>query len=466
MEGLLKIKNVEVDGFCNIDHVIMRELTDRIVLEGVNGVGKTMILTAIRAALEGKTALPEKPLSEWIKNGHESAIIRLDLADGTVVKFSIRVVITANDFDLQVKEVSEDGKSKKIAGGPMAFLKSVVNTIAFRPQQWRKRSDKEQLDEVFGYFPDLKSKLQENDKKLSDVGLERARLLEKAKVLRLDIERAPFTPNLPEKEIQADEILVRLKAAQEHNKGLEDLNADLKSSNTAVERITTEILSLESEKIKTMEMIAKLNEQLAEQEQSIVFAKQEMITATNVTEAIKGRIAAFVEKPTAPIELELTELNTKNESIRKNIQQTQNIKDLEAAELSARTAFEKIKTITAERSAVMATAEIPIDGLSIGDGCLLYPNSDMEMVRLSALSDGEFWPVACGLVAAFKPRVRIVIIDNMHDLDKSNFEALVTAATKHGMQIWIHKTLWDESEAGAGFLIRDGQIIGAPKGEV
>jgi hypothetical protein len=111
----------------------------------------------------------------------------------------------------------------------------------------------------------------------------------------------------------------------------------------------------------------------------------------------------------------------------------------------------------------MSSADIPIDGLSIGEGCLLYPNSNMDMVRLSALSDGEFWPVACGLVAAFNPRVRIVIIDNMHDLDKGNFEVLCGAAKKYGMQIWIHKTLWDESDAGAGFLIRDGQIISTPK---
>jgi recombinational DNA repair ATPase RecF len=49
-EGNLKIKNVEVRGFGNIGHVVMRELGNRIILEGVNGVGKTMILTAIRAS--------------------------------------------------------------------------------------------------------------------------------------------------------------------------------------------------------------------------------------------------------------------------------------------------------------------------------------------------------------------------------------------------------------------------------
>ena len=94
----------------------------------------------------------------------------------------------------------------------------------------------------------------------------------------------------------------------------------------------------------------------------------------------------------------------------------------------------------------------------------MYPNSQMDMVRLSALSDGEFWPIACSLVAAFKPRVRIAIVDSLHDLDKNNFELLCEAAEKHKMQVWIHKTLWDESDAGAGFLIRDGEVVNEPKG--
>ncbi len=111
----------------------------------------------------------------------------------------------------------------------------------------------------------------------------------------------------------------------------------------------------------------------------------------------------------------------------------------------------------------MTDANLPIEGLSIGEGCLLYPNSNLEMVRLSTLSDGEFWPVSCGLVAAFNPRVRILIIDNYHDLDEDNFNALCVAAEKHSMQVWIHKTLRTEDDAGAGFLIRDGQIVNKPE---
>ena len=465
MDSTLQIKNIEIDGLVGLGHVIMRELGDRIVLEGVNGAGKTMILTGILAALEGKAGLPDRPLSELIKEGHDSAIIRLDLADGTMIKFSIRVIITKDDFDLQIKEVFEDGKSKKIPGGPMAFLKTIVNVIAFRPQQWRKKSDAEQLEEVFNFFPGLKDKLAANSKKLLESEQERARLLASAKQLRVDIDRVPFVPGLPEKEADPAEIAARLKKAQDHNKELVDLKTDLKTASDEVKTIDDSIAAVRKERGLKEEMLKQIQLQIDEADKEIETKTTLKMISVEKVNQLTVSIKTFEETPTAPIEQEIADVNKKNESIRSNIARAKNVKTLEDAELNASLEYKKQKTINEERTKIMSSAEIPIDGLSIGDGCLLYPNSSMDMVRLSALSDGEFWPVACGLVAAFNPRVRIVIIDNLHDLDKQNYEALCQAAKKYGMQSWIHKTLWDESNAGMGFLIREGQVVGKPKTE-
>jgi hypothetical protein len=462
-EGNLKIKNVEVKGFGNIGHVVMSELGDRIILEGVNGVGKTMILTAIRAALEGVKGLPEKPLAEWIKEGHENALIRLDLADGTAIRFSIRVIITADDFDLQIKEVADDGTARKIPGGPMAFLKTVVNAIAFRPQAWRKKSDAEQLEEVFNFFPGLKEKLAENSNKLLESEKERARLLNRSKVLRLDADRAPHSPGLPEKEIEATEILGKLNAAREHNKGLDEIRSDLKTATRDFDSIDKELGTIKTARARTKEMLDKLQKQLEQQDAEIENTEVRIRNAAQNVSNLKEAEEKFHTIPAEPFEKELASLQETNRLIRQNQNRAKILTELENTDTTASLEYKKQKAINEERTRIMATAEIPVEGLSIGDGCLIYPNSHMDMVRLSALSDGEFWPVACGLVAAFNPRVRIVIVDNLHELDKNNFEALCAASVKYGMQIWIHKTLWDEADAGAGFLIRDGQVVSAPK---
>jgi uncharacterized coiled-coil protein SlyX len=465
-EGNLKIRNVEVQGFGNIGHVVMRELGDRIILEGVNGVGKTMILTAIRAALEGKTGLPDRPLAEWIKDGHENALIKLDLADGTAIRFSIRVIITADDFDLQIKEVAEDGTAKKIPGGPMAFLKTVVNAIAFRPQLWRKKSDAEQLEEVFNFFPGLKAKLTENSNKLLESEKERARLLNRSKVLRLDAERAPHSPGLPAEEIEPKEILDKLQRAREHNKGLEDLKRDVESAQKDFDNLGGTLRNLQSQRAHTHEMIERLTAQLAEQDAEIKATQEKRAAMEASFHDLQKRVLDFEVQPVQAFERDLEQLNAKNSAIRANKKRAELLKELEKAETDASLEYNKIKNINVERAQIMATAEIPVDGLSIGDNCLLYPNSNMEMVRLSALSDGEFWPVACGLVAAFNPRVRIVIVDNKHDLDKNNFETLCAAAGKHGMQMWIHETLWDEKDHKTGsILIRDGKVVEEAKAQ-
>lgn len=463
MENTLQIRNVEVEGFGNLGHVVMRELGDRIVLEGVNGVGKTMILTAIRAALEGKTGLPDRPLAEWIKEGYENAVIKVDLADGTMIKFSIRVIITADDFDLQIKEVFEDGKSKKISGGPMAFLKTIVNAIAFRPQQWRKKSDAEQCEEVFNFFPGLKEKLARNNKELSEAEAERASMLGKSKVLRLDIERASFTSGLPEREVDPAQLLTKLNEAKKYNGELERIRTRERELCAIVLNIDKNVEAIEREKARTVEMIDKLQKQVEANNDEIRSKKEDRLRLCTAAEKCGDDAAHFVSILIEPIEQEIAEVNQKNEAIRKNIALRQKQCDLEASDLKAQEVYRKISSIKEERVKIMGSVEIPIDGLSIGDGCLLYPNSSMDMVRLSALSDGEFWPVVCGLVAAFKPRVGIVIVDDMFALDKGNFEQLCAASKKYEMQIWIHKTLWEEKDAGTGFLIRDGQVVGGTK---
>jgi hypothetical protein len=461
-ESTLQIRNVDIRGFGNLGHVVMRELGDRIVLEGINGVGKTMVLTAIRAALEGKTGLPDRPLGEWVKDGHESAVIKIDLAGDTVIKFSIRVIITADDFDLQIKEVYEDGKSKKIPGGPMAFLKTIVNAIAFRPQQWRKKSDVEQCEEVFNFFPGLKEKLARNNKELSEAEQERASVLTRSKVLRLDIDRAPFVPCMPEKEIDPADLMEKLRVAEEHNREQEALRQDLSNAVEKVNGIEENMRSISSEIERKLEMIGQLQKQVDASRAELMDKSGVKNTIVRQIASINTLVENFEVVPVEPIKQEIATLQQKNGAIRKNEQRKNKQRELEESELKGQDLYRKIAAIKANRTAIMSSSEIPIDGLTIGDGCLLYPNSCMEMVRLSALSDGEFWPIACGLVASFRPRVRIVIIDNMHDLDKSNFEALCAAAEKYGMQIWIHKTLWDESGAGAGFLIRDGQVVKGP----
>lgn len=459
----LQIKNVEVEGFGNLGHVVMRELQDRIILEGVNGVGKTMIFTAIRAALEGKSSLPERPLSEWIKNGHESAVIKLDLSNGRQVRFTIRVMITADDFDLQIKEVAEDGRAKKISSGPMTFLKTVVNAISFRPQDWRRKSDQEQVEEVFNFYPGLKEKLIDNDRKLSDTEQGRSKLLAKARVLRVEIESTPFTPNLPDIEIDPADLMGELRMAQVHNSRLVDLKKNMADAVADIKRKEEIEVSIAREIERKEDMIRQIQAQLVQARSELGERVREKATILDTISKIKADIDTFVPESTDVIESQIANVKQTNEKIRQNLKLRELNQSLEETEHKARVEYQRATTLKEERRAIMATAEIPIDGLQIGDGCLLYPNSSMDLVRLSALSDGEYWRVACGLVAAFNPRVRIMIIDNIHDLDKRNFEALCEAAKKYDMQIWIHKTLWDESEAGAGFLIRDGQVVSEPK---
>lgn len=456
---MMHVKNLELTGIKPFDHVVMEELGNMVVLEGVNGVGKTQILTMLIAALQGKTGLPDRPTSEWLKDGYESGVVKIELADGAVVRYVIRLTITADDATVQVKEVGEDGKAREVSGGAVSFLKKIINAIAFRPQAWRKKSDAEQVEEIFKFFPDLKKKLSENDAELEKTKKERAGALSRNEVLRLDISRLAHTPGIPEKETDPAELSAKLKAANEHNSKLEKIKQNRSTVSSEIIKVDSDIAAIESGIARTREMITKLQEQIAADELAVIERRKDLAVTLGFAQKIDEEIAGFVVTPVEPIEAEIAALGKTNEAIRKNAELKRKQKDLEESEAKGQELYKKIESIKSDRLKIMSSAQIPIDGLSIGEGCLMYPNSNMEMTRLSALSDGEFWPVAIGLVAALKPQIGIVVIDNYWDLDKQNFEALCYAAEKYGMQPWIHKTLREESDAEAGFLIRSSGSV-------
>jgi recombinational DNA repair ATPase RecF len=460
----LKIKNVEIEGFANISHIIMRELGDFVVLEGKNGAGKTEILTAIIAALEGKTSLPDRPLDTFIKDGYESGVIKLDLSDGTTVKYQIKVTIKPDDFVVDVREVMDDGKRKQVPGGAMTFLKSIINAISFRPQEWRKRTDKQILEDVFKFFPHLKEKLSENDAEVEKLKRQRSGELSKCDALRLDISRLSFSPGLPEQEVSAADLLEKLNAAKAHNAELDGLNESIDEIKKDCGRLVEEKRSIERDIARTEEMIAQLQEQISEKKKSVSSIEEEVAAKDRFALQVSERIAGFILDPVEQIETQLSQLNQTNEKVRANIKLRKKNEELQISEDSAKSLYKKMTDVKNDRSRIMSEAHVPMDGIVIGDGCLMCSNSSMEMVPITALSDGEFWGVSVGLVAAFNPRVGVIIVDDYWALDEDNYKSLCEAAKKHGMQVWIHKTLRSEIDSGAGFLIRGGEIVATPRG--
>lgn len=447
----MHISELEISNFANIGHIVMQDLGDIVMLEGKNGVGKTEILTALVLALEGKTSL-DRPAESYIRNGYESSIVRASVSDGSQIKYKISVTITKDDFKIAVKELSEDGKMKSVTGGIMALLGSIVNSISFRPQQWRKQSDQNQLDEVFKFFPELKSEISIHDQNIEKLKKERASALQTSEYLRSEISKIVFTPGLPEKEEDPAEISEEIEIANTHN----------------LQRV-----GLENAVSNTEKDIAVRNEMIISTTQNIDHLKKELerklVELNNLNEAQKGsesilasnkeRLNSFVLKDVEPLKKKMATVNNTNILIRNNAALKIKQQQLEKSELLGQELYRKIESVKDDRNRSMQNAQLPIEGVSIGDGCLLYPNSSMDMVPLSALSDGEFWPVSIGVVAAFNPAVAVVIIDNYHDLDEDNWKIMCDAAKKHGLQVWVHKTLRSDKDFEGGFLIRGGEIV-------
>jgi hypothetical protein len=103
---------------------------------------------------------------------------------------------------------------------------------------------------------------------------------------------------------------------------------------------------------------------------------------------------------------------------------------------------------------------MPIEGLTVGDGCLMYPDpSTGNPVRIKSLSTGQQWAVVIPILAHYLPAedkgLRSMVIKNLNDLDKENQELLFEEARKAGVQLIMHQTVFESDNSQCEIIIKD-----------
>jgi hypothetical protein len=130
-------------------------------------------------------------------------------------------------------------------------------------------------------------------------------------------------------------------------------------------------------------------------------------------------------------------------------------REYEAAAKAARSKSESlsiaIDDLDTEKAKAIEAAQIPVKGLTLGDGVVLLNGlpfeqaSTMEKIMASA---------AIGM--AQKPHLKVMTIDEASELDSHALAALERLAEQHDFQILFARV--DET-GSVGFVIQDGEVV-------
>lgn len=384
------------------------------VIGGRNAQGKTSVLDALWLALGGGAA--SKGTARPIRDGEESASVRLDLGDLIVTR-------TWKGDKTALTVTSADGAKYS---SPQGILDALVGRLSFDPLEFTRLSARDQVAALLD--------LVDLGIDLPAIDAERARLYDQ----RTEIGRqgkaigdvAPIDPDAPREEQSAQDIIARIRAAEALARQVDDLARTAERAQSARESAERAVDAARAA--------------LEAASAALFSAREEENTAVDA-------IKAAPEVPdVTKLEKSLADVEATNARVRENVARSQRAaeKDRLRSEYDALTAaIAKADKVKAD---ALAKASFPVPGLGFDDDGVT-----LDGVPFSQASAAEQIRVSLAMAMSLNPKLRVIRILDGSLLDADNLALIADMAREHDYQVWIERV--GNADEGA-VIIEDGAV--------
>jgi DNA repair exonuclease SbcCD ATPase subunit len=393
-----------------------------VVIGGKNAQGKTSVLDAISWAIGGKRLAQEKP----IRKGQKSARVEVNLGDLIIE----RKWTEGGNSTLKVR--SKDGARYD---SPQTMLDEMLGTISFDPLAFARMSPKARVEVLLGVAG--------VDIDLDELARQRQKLYDKRTAVgregkRLDglIASAPELEEgrtFPDKEVSVTDLADELTAATEAAGAKDSKGNDCRN--------------LEADHKRMLDRKATLESDLEEIEAGITRILGKLDAEKDALKKIK---VPDIEE----IRERLNGVETLNWEIRERQQQLELKSELDEAKSGWKTLTDKIDAADEKKRSALADADLPIDGLELGEDDVLY--NDIPFDQTSA---AEQLRVSLAMAMAANPKLQVIRISDGSLLDDDNMALIAEMAGAEGYQVWIERV---GTDGNVGVVIEDGEVVGAP----
>jgi hypothetical protein len=177
-----------------------------------------------------------------------------------------------------------------------------------------------------------------------------------------------------------------------------------------------------------------------------------VLDARAAEEAIVASEAIQVPEPvdTDALQAQIAEAETIRKIRDKHQARAKHEDDAESFEAQAKALTAKLDEMDKAKADAIATAALPVPGLSFGDGCIMFGGVPFEQVATSKKIKVS---VAVGM--ALNPDMRIMTIDEGSELDSSGLAILEEMAAAADFQVWIARV---DEHSERGFVLEDGNL--------
>lgn len=377
------------------------------IIGGRNGQGKTSVLDAIAWALGGnnyKPSVPERDGALVPPNLH------IELSNGLIVERK------GKNSTLKVTD-PEGNKSGQ------QLLNEFVSTLALDLPKFINGSDKDKADSLLKILGigDVLAQLDTKENQLYAQRTEVGRIADRKKKAA---DEMPMYPNVPKGPVSATELIKQQQEILARN----GENEQKRQNAARYER-----------------MLAEAQIAFDEAKAALQKAEQDCLTARKSAEDLH-------DESTAELEKNLAEIEALNIKIRANSAK-------EAGEVEANNLqqeydglTEQIESIREERSKLLDSAELPLPGLSVKDGKLIYNNMPWD-----GMSGSDQLKVATAIVRKLNPQCGFVLMDKLEQMDLETLQEFGVWLKQEGLQVIATRVSTGDE---CSIIIEDGMVKG------
>lgn len=410
----VKINKLEIENVKRVKAVTIEPTSNGLtILGGNNNQGKTSVLDAIAWALGGNKYKPSEPARDGSMN---PPTLRLELSNGLIVERK------GKNSDLKVTDPSGQKAGQQL-------LDSFVEELALNLPKFIESSAKDKANTLLQIIG-VGDKLWELDRKEERLYNERRTIGQIADQKKKYAAEQPHFPEAPNELVSIADLIHEQQEILARN----GENARKRQNR---ENIVNE-MHLSEARLK------QLKEQLAQEE-----AVHDKLMGDYV-EANKS-IEDLVDESTEEIENSIANIEEINRKVRANLDKEKAEEDAKQYKSQYDNLSAEIQKVRDERTSLLDSADLPLPGLSVEDGELVF-----EGQKWDNMSGSQQLRVSTAIVRKLKPECGFVLLDKLEQMDIPTLTEFGKWLESEGLQAIATRVSSGEE---CQIIIEDGYVV-------
>lgn len=371
----ITIKSLEIENVKRVKAVTLTPSeTGLTIIGGRNNQGKTSVLDSIAWALGGEKFRPSEPQRDGsVTPPH----LKVTLSNGLIAER------TGKNSSLKV--IDPEGRKSG-----QQLLNSFIEALALDLPQFMNATSKEKANtllKIIGVGDQL-YKLDNAEERLYNHRRAIGQIADQKKKFAAEM---PIFDGVPTEPVSAAELIKKQQ--------------DILTKNGENQRLRDRAVQLEMQYQYQSGHVAGLKAKLAEAEEKLSMLKADLETANRTA-------ADLHDESTKELEASIADIDEINRKIRANIDREKAEIEAEGYSKQYEDLTKRIDDIRQERTKLLDSAAMPLDGLSVDKGELVFNGQKWDN-----MSGSEQLRVSTAIVRKLKPECGFVLLDKLEQMD-------------------------------------------------